>query len=180
VDALKVWNAIASQTMPRAKSAPSMPKWPTTNKHAHRRMLVHASVMPCEAMLGSTRKSNDLSGQFLAKPAAMLAPQGMQPDVHTDVRRFVHKLCVIAAFGLCERSTPRCRNPGASQTFLLVNSSQTSCNACAARDAAPSPHRCPKACPQGVWIDAFAMCECTIAGRLGHADIATAVKVNVW
>jgi len=28
VDALKVWNAIASQTMPRAKSAPSMPKWP--------------------------------------------------------------------------------------------------------------------------------------------------------
>jgi len=24
------------------------------------------------------------------------------------------------------------------------------------------------------------MCECTIAGRLGHADIATAVKVNVW
>ena len=28
VDALKVWNAIASQAMPRAKSAPSMPKWP--------------------------------------------------------------------------------------------------------------------------------------------------------
>ena len=28
VDALKVWNAVASQAMPRAKSAPSMPKWP--------------------------------------------------------------------------------------------------------------------------------------------------------
>ena len=28
VDALKVWNAIAAQTMPRAKSAPSVPKWP--------------------------------------------------------------------------------------------------------------------------------------------------------
>ena len=28
VDALKVWNAIASQAMPRAKPAPSMPKWP--------------------------------------------------------------------------------------------------------------------------------------------------------
>jgi len=28
VDALKVWDAIASQAMPRAKSAPSMPKWP--------------------------------------------------------------------------------------------------------------------------------------------------------
>jgi len=28
VDALKVWNAIASQAMPRMKSAPSMPKWP--------------------------------------------------------------------------------------------------------------------------------------------------------
>jgi len=28
VDALKVWSAIASQAMPRAKSAPSMPKWP--------------------------------------------------------------------------------------------------------------------------------------------------------
>lgn len=28
VDALKVWNAVASQTMPRAKSAPSVPKWP--------------------------------------------------------------------------------------------------------------------------------------------------------
>ncbi|MFE0499900.1 dihydropteroate synthase [Lysobacter soli] len=28
VDALKVWNAVASQAMPRAKSTPSMPKWP--------------------------------------------------------------------------------------------------------------------------------------------------------
>jgi len=28
VDALKVWDAIASQAMPRAKSTPSMPKWP--------------------------------------------------------------------------------------------------------------------------------------------------------
>ncbi len=28
VDALKVWNAVATQTMPRAKSSPSMPKWP--------------------------------------------------------------------------------------------------------------------------------------------------------
>jgi len=28
VDALKVWHAVASQAMPRAKSAPSMPKWP--------------------------------------------------------------------------------------------------------------------------------------------------------
>lgn len=28
VDALKVWDAIASQAMPRAKSSPSIPKWP--------------------------------------------------------------------------------------------------------------------------------------------------------
>jgi dihydropteroate synthase len=27
VDALKVWNAVAAQTVPRGKSAPSMPKW---------------------------------------------------------------------------------------------------------------------------------------------------------
>jgi len=28
VDALKIWNAVATQAMPRAKSASSMPKWP--------------------------------------------------------------------------------------------------------------------------------------------------------
>ncbi|HEY5803862.1 MAG TPA: dihydropteroate synthase [Lysobacter sp.] len=28
VDALKVWNALAAQTLPRSKPAPSMPKWP--------------------------------------------------------------------------------------------------------------------------------------------------------
>lgn len=28
VDALKVWNAVASQSMPRAKPSPSVPKWP--------------------------------------------------------------------------------------------------------------------------------------------------------
>ncbi len=28
VDALKVWNAVAAQTVPKGKSAPTMPKWP--------------------------------------------------------------------------------------------------------------------------------------------------------
>ncbi|HTA66572.1 MAG TPA: dihydropteroate synthase [Xanthomonadaceae bacterium] len=28
VDALKVWNAVAAQTVPKAKSGPAMPKWP--------------------------------------------------------------------------------------------------------------------------------------------------------
>ena len=28
VDALKVWNAVAAQTVPKGKPGPTMPKWP--------------------------------------------------------------------------------------------------------------------------------------------------------
>jgi len=31
-----------------------------------------------------------------------------------------------------------------------------------------------------VWIDAFVMCECTIARCVDHAEIAIVVKENVW
>jgi hypothetical protein len=49
--------------------------------------------IPRAAMPKSTRDSNHFAGQFLAKHAAIVVPQGMRRHVHIDVRSLVHKLC---------------------------------------------------------------------------------------
>ena len=55
--------------------------------------------------------------------------------------------------------------------FRWSISDQTCCDACVARGAASCAHRCPQACPQGVWIVASRMCGCSMARcRIRHAS----------
>lgn len=109
-----------------------------------------------------------------------LALQGVRHRLHNDVRMLVHKRCGYRNASCANAMRRDAEMDAQVKRFLRSVFRQTPCGACTARGAAMSPHRCPQACPQAMWIVAIVASGPVPGAWGGDAETDAVVKKNVW